>query len=347
VDNGLGCSSKPHTGAVASAQAPFDRYAFPSLRPFTPVLAREPLGVQVGLDQQPSLILADVSAGTEALVNQLDGCHPISELRVWAAERGTSSTELEWVLRVLDDAGLLSEGGRGSTTLNAGAAARGARIRLIGAGVLGKGVAELMLGSGVAVLHLVDNGPPDLDLYPHVGVVGNQAQALAASLGSSVTTRVLVANHWTKPEGVAPQLTVVAGDRLECDRVLADGLVRADQPHLFLRPRAGGVLVGPFVLPGQTACLRCTDLTRRDADPGWPGLLRQLLRIRMAVTPVFAAWAAGMATAQALSFLVGTAPETCGATIEISPTEPATRFRSWPMHPGCGCGWGATAQWDP
>ena len=191
----------------------------------------------------------------------------------------------------------------------------------------------------------IDPEPPDLALYPSSGALGSQAEAFAACCGDSSTTRVQVANHWSKPDGIETDLTIIASERLECDRVLAEGLLRSDQPHLVLRPRAGGVVVGPLVLPGETACLRCTDLVRRDADPAWPTLLPQLLRIRTPVTPALAGWAGGVAAVQALAFLQGSTPETCGATLEVTAADLLTRRRAWPMHPGCGCGWGATAQW--
>jgi bacteriocin biosynthesis cyclodehydratase domain-containing protein len=131
---------------------------------------------------------------------------------------------------------------------------------------------------------------------------------------------------------------------LECDRVVVEHVTRTDQPHLIVRPRAGGVVVGPLVLPGRTACLRCTDLARRDADPVWPTMLAQLQRTSMSVTPALTGWAAGVAAAQALAFLGGSTPETHGATLEICPTDYVTHRRPWAMHPACGCGWRATAQ---
>jgi hypothetical protein len=191
----------------------------------------------------------------------------------------------------------------------------------------------------------VDTDPRDPVVYPASGAVATQAEALKHVLGGVQDTRVQVINHWSKPDGVVPDLTIVASDRIECDRVLSEGLVRADQPHLFIRVRPGGVLVGPLVLPGRTVCLRCTDLTRRDADPAWPTLLQQLCRSRVPVTPVLASWAASVASTQALSLLGGAHPETCGATLEITAPDYRTRWRSWPLHPGCGCGWGTTAQW--
>lgn len=307
------------------------------------MLSRGAGSLQVGLDQVPALVLADVPPGTERLLSLLDGAHPLLELRDWSVRLGLRASELDWLLGNLDDAGLLSDGDSGE---HPELALRTRRIRLVGAGRLGHSVAVLLCRTGLEVLHLVDNDPPDPVLYRGVGAIGNQAAALAAVLDGSTGTEVRVANHWTKPDGDEPDLTIVASDRAECDRVVTDGLVRADQPHLILRSRAGGAVVGPLVHPGRSACVRCTDLTRRDGDPAWPVMLPQLMRLTVGVTTALTAWAAGVAVAQALAFLTRGTAETCGATLEMTPEDYRTRFRAWPMHPGCGCGWGTTAQWD-
>ncbi len=307
------------------------------------MLTRGPGSLQIGVDQSPALVVADVAPGAKRLLALLDGAHPLPELHTCSVQLGLRPGDLDWLLRNLDQAGLLSEGGRSTASDDLGLRER--RIRLIGAGALGRSVAVLLCRSKLGVLHIIDNDAPDPALYRPSGAIGSQATALASLLGDSAHTAVRVANHWTKPEAVSPDLTIVASDRAECDRVITAGLVRTDQPHLVLRARAGGAVVGPLVLPGHTACVRCTDLTRRDADPAWPTLLPQLMRIAVPVTAALTDWAAGMAVAQTLSFLNRATAETSGGTIEISPEDYQTHFRSWPMHPRCGCGWDATAQW--
>ena len=39
---------------------------------------------------------------------------------------------------------------------------------------------------------------------------------------------------------------------------------------------ADRAVVGPLVVPGRSACLRCLELHRTDRDPGWPGVAAQL-----------------------------------------------------------------------
>jgi hypothetical protein len=184
-------------------------------------------------------------------------------------------------------------------------------------------------------LHVFDDRPPDPALYPAAGVLSRGADALCAA----TPARAHPLSHWSKPESVPMDLTVIAVDGPEVDRVVTDHLVRSDQPHLLVRSLGDGVCVGPLVMPGRTSCMHCADLARRDADPQWPVVLAQLSRLRLELPAVLVSWAASVAAIQALSFLGGGVPETAGSTLELSATDLVTRMRSWPAHAECGCGW--------
>lgn len=344
---------------MATAPASFGAGPYPALRPSVPVLRRGPGELQVGLDQQPAIVLAGVPDGLEPLIRLFDGTHSLTDLRVRCAALAVAGEQLDWCLRTLGEAGLLADPRSPRHAMDdrqhrrEDDRVRSARVRLVGAGRLGRAVAELLVSSGIADLHLVDGEPADPSsdrLVPAEQTSSvpprTRAQSLAAGLDRSTGTRVSVVNHWSKPDGLVPQLTVLAGDRLESDRLVSDGLLRDDQPHLLLRGGTQGAVVGPLVLPGRTACVRCTDHARSDADPAWPVLLPQLARNGFRLSPAAVAWAASVATTQALAFLQGGAPESCGATIELSVPDYLTGWRPWAMHPGCGCGWGSTAQWN-
>lgn len=89
-----------------------------------------------------------------------------------------------------------------------------------------------------------------------------------------------------RPRSPAP-VVVVAHGIVEPRR--ASALVAADVPHVPVVFAAGGVEVGPLVVPGRTACLACVAAHRRDADPAWPLLAAQLLgRPQAAVDPLLA-----------------------------------------------------------
>ncbi len=62
-----------------------------------------------------------------------------------------------------------------------------------------------------------------------------------------------------------PTLVLVVGP--EPDRELVDELVREQVPHLLVTAQLESYVLGPFVVPGRTACLRCLDAHAGDRDP--------------------------------------------------------------------------------
>lgn len=316
--------------------APAIRY--PLLRPGTPVLRRGPAELQVGIDSDAAVVVPGAEPALEQLLHLLDGCRSREEIDRQARRWELPTRRVSELLVELGRASLLVDGragaGRGSTE---------APVRLVGASAVGKAVADL-LAPEVGRLHLVDGEPTDPALYPTAGALASQADALQAHLRRTTPARVSVWNHWSKPDGVRLDLTVVTTAMLETDRAIPDELLRSDQPHLFVRATEEVGIVGPLVVPGATACLRCTDLFRRDRDPAWPTLLNQLVRLRACPPPVVTSWAAATAVAQVFSFLNGGRPESCGATVELSGRDHRVRWRPWPAHPGCGCGWRGTAE---
>ncbi len=115
------------------------------------------------------------------------------------------------------------------------------------------------------------------------------------------------------------------------------GWLRRDLPHIGVIFGDERVLVSPVVVPGRTACLRCADLWRRDADPHWPVLATQLVE-RPAATmldPLLRAEA--LAAAARLHLEATDAPHdpphrgyvlTRHGRVEQLPASP---------HPECGC----------
>ncbi|HET8969568.1 MAG TPA: hypothetical protein VFN19_00800 [Candidatus Nanopelagicales bacterium] len=123
-------------------------------------------------------------------------------------------------------------------------------------------------------------------------------------------------------------------------RDTVDELVRADRPHLLLTSVAGRLRVGPFVVPGLTACLRCLDDHATDRDPRHPLVVEQHLepdpldRPDPADLQLALAWAARDVT----SLIGGDRPVTWSATVDVEPGGPVTQ--RWRRHPRCGCAWG-------
>jgi hypothetical protein len=136
-----------------------------------------------------------------------------------------------------------------------------------------------------------------------------------------------------------PDLAVVTG---RAGPGLRAWLMQAQVPHLVAAAEEAIGVVGPLVRPGQTACLRCLDITRASLDPAWPLILAQLAG-RTAEPPAcdaaLAAAVAAQAAAQALAFL-DRAPEPGPAengTLELVLPAWQWRRRSWPQHAACGC----------
>lgn len=299
--------------------------------PYAPIIQRTNDEVQVGVDPDAALVFRGERIG--ALLTLLNGSQSLTAVRRAARAAGLTKPQVRWAFDALDAAGLLTERGAAAYT----AALVPLRVRLIGAGTVGCQIARLLVASGLGTLHVYDNEPPDVALYPSAGVLTSRAEALRSALAETDTT-ISTLSHWSKPEA-ALDLTIVACDSPELDRAITDHLLRIDQPHLVVRCWGNGVSVGPLVLAGQTSCVRCADLARSDADPQWPFVLNQLSRLRLQSPPALPAWAASVAAAQALAFLHGELPESAGATLELSWPDFVTRLRRWPAHPGCGCGW--------
>lgn len=279
--------------------------------------------------------------GLDRLLDHLDGCHSLESILANAAVAGYSAAEVDGVLQRLRAAGLLLDGPAQVTR---------ARIRLIGAGALARDVADLLAGAGAPTFYIVDNDAPDPHVYPASGALGTQADALRAHLGQhrgpSRSPEAIVVNHWSKPERVPVDLTILLPDAAEPDRAALDGLVRADQAHLVVRTSGDQAVVGPLVRPGETSCVRCTDLQRADVDPAWPVMLGQLCRTVLPAPSVLRTWAAATCAAQVLAFLGHGHADTCGATVELSGLDHVLRWRSWPPHRACGCHWHRTAEWS-
>ncbi|MGW4632506.1 TOMM precursor leader peptide-binding protein [Nocardia sp. NPDC004415] len=142
------------------------------------------------------------------------------------------------------------------------------------------------------------------------------------------------------PVGAAGCDLVVLTDALMADPRLSVDLVLRRVPHLQVRVRDGVGVVGPLVLPGETSCLRCADLTRTGFDADWPHLAAQLLGRTGHASP------AGIAATTALTMneleaIVACSPSrrpgTLDATLELDLDTHQVHRRPWPPHPDCGC----------
>jgi hypothetical protein len=121
--------------------------------------------------------------------------------------------------------------------------------------------------------------------------------------------------------------------------VLVNELADLGIPHLLVSAFEGHGSVGPLVLPGETACLQCLDLTRRDQDPAWPIVTARLGGYppgEIACDAPLATLVAAAATGHALAHVEGRRPPVTNGTMDVMP-DWCWKRRSWSPHPQCRC----------
>lgn len=125
----------------------------------------------------------------------------------------------------------------------------------------------------------------------------------------------------------------------ELSRSDLDPHVRAGRAHLPVTAGPRGWTVGPLVVPGASACVRCVDAHRGEHDPRRALVVDQLAGRRSAPPdPVLAELAVRWAVRDVLTHLDGGQPSTWSATVELGPDLRPHR-RPWTRHPHCGCSW--------
>lgn len=263
---------------------------------------------------------------------------------------------------------VLRADGDGAATLRG----RGERaVAITGLGRLGVGLALTLAGAGVGTLVLDDARPVrpadlggpgyrarDLGLprreaaarlvtatAPRVRTVGGVGDGRAGLLGGVGTVGTVGDRFGPGDAGtaLAVDLAVLVA-RGAADPRWAHAQLAAGTPHLAIVVREADVAIGPLVLPGRTACLRCLDLHRSGADPRWPAVATQLAAPDPDGDPgeetAIATAAAGLAAGHALALLDGRASALLGASLEIELPGLVPRLRTWQPHPACGCiGW--------
>lgn len=169
-----------------------------------------------------------------------------------------------------DDARALSGWARARGTTGAAAvAARADRsVAVVGSGRIGGVVVDVLASSGVGTVLLDDVR----EVRPgDVGVGGLRERDVGRRRDDALGE--LVAHRYSGfrvcgPSHDAPDLVVlVVEERLATLRTAR--LVSEGVPHLVVTVAGWGARVGPFVVPGETACVRCVDLHEADAERRW------------------------------------------------------------------------------
>lgn len=117
-------------------------------------------------------------------------------------------------------------------------------------------------------------------------------------------------------------------------------LVASGTPHLVVTCQERIGRVGPLVVPGATPCRHCVTLARRDRDPGWAQVWRQLdPRSAPDADSSLVGMTAHLATSHVLEWMTGGEPPTLTGQLELVAPEGSTRLLPVSRHPECGCAW--------
>jgi len=275
----------------------------PYLKPGLRRVWRDDATLQFGLDPDRAVVVTDLEPPVARFIDTLTGATDLQDTLARAEADGVDGDTAANVLKVLADAGVLDDADADAgplrsltpiererlapdlaaralistepgTGLRALRVRRNATVRVTSSNRVGSAVATLLAGSGVGHLVLTDQRPA---VGTDIGPAGLRAVDVGhpRTVGMRrVLTELAPSTRLTQRTTHRPDLVVIAADD-EPDRAAAIELVRDGIPHLVVGVRETVGVVGPFVIPGSTACLHCLDLHRTDLDPGWPALLAQ------------------------------------------------------------------------
>ena len=339
----------------------------PALKPGLLPVWRDRDTLQIGIDPRRAVALTGM-ADAAWVISLLDGSRDRAQVIAAARDRGMPAELADRVLTLLAAGGALDDfpagtyrvlsrqlrarlapelaatslaHGYGDGGARALARRRAAHVRVLGGGRLEPAITAILAASGIGQVDGGDARPAEPAPTEPAPAQARAAQARAARAGRARAGRGQAGRGQPGQAPVTrPDLVVLVG---VTDPELAARLMRERIPHLAASPSEAIGVVGPLVLPGRSACLRCLDLARTDRDPAWPLILAQLAGRQPdppACDASLAAAVAAQAAAQALAFTDRPdqpGPVTNG-TLELVLPGWQWRRRTWPPHPDCTCG---------
>ena len=303
----------------------------PALKPGLLAVWRNRDTVQIGVDPRRAIALTGMRRAA-ALLGLLDGSRDLAQVLGTAGEFGISVEVADRVITLLAAGGALhdfpgsaframphglrtrlapelataalahGDGDGGARIL---ARSQSACVRVEGLSRIGLCVASMLAASGIGMV-ISTGRPPGAGPGPAPPpLMGPSPPSGSPPSGSPQPTGFPPPAGKSVPAGTSyrPDLVILADSYR---RELPEALKRDNVPHLAAAASEAIGVVGPLVLPGDTACLRCLDLTRAERDPAWPLILAQLTRGGAeppACDTVLAAAVAAQAAAQTLAFV--------------------------------------------
>ena len=138
-----------------------------------------------------------------------------------------------------------------------------------------------------------------------------------------------------------PDLVVLLSEG-PLDRERTDEMVREGRAHLVVESGPDTWTVGPLVVPGVTACLRCVDATLAEEDDRRAVVVSQLVGNEVPSDALLQSLALSWAVRDARTYLAGRTPASWSASVILTrDDEPVVR--PWLRHPHCGCAWALIA----
>jgi bacteriocin biosynthesis cyclodehydratase domain-containing protein len=371
VREGLVC----HARSVRTAPLPANRgptaesLRRPALLPGLVQFRRDATTVQLGLEAPRAVVLAGLTPGHHKLLASLDGSRDREDVHRLAARLGLTRQDVSDLLRLLHRHGLVVDAdvvsasevhsdderarlapdlaslalrhGSDATARSVLRRRQRSWVEVRGASRVGSAVATLLAAAGIGRVSVADPLPVGL---ADVGPTGLLLPDVGGSREVAARERVRTvapSARATRSTGPATPELVVLAPPTGPDQTLVATWSRRSTPHLLAFVRETTGVVGPLVVPGETCCLFCLDLHRRDLDPGWPVIAAQLGRgpANQACDVGLATLVAAQAALQALAYVDGSDPVVLDGTLETSLSTGLTRRRSWSPHPTCGCRW--------
>lgn len=300
-------------------------------RPHHPILRRSAQSLQFGVGPGGSVEVSGADPALGRLLLDWRGGQASEEFVARAVAAGVDEPVAHAVLDELRDAGALVDAAAHDRVV---AARADAHVLVTGDGPLLAGVATTLAAAGVGRLAVVGEG---VVLAEDVGTFTDSDRGRPRAAAAARAVRRAAPDTPCEPGVPRGRVDlVVLTDRLHPEQ-------QPTTPQLLVRLVDGLGLVGPLVLPGRSACLRCLDLHLAAGDPCWPTVAADMAGKVGTADPATAAATAAIAAAQALAALdafvgTGPAPPTLDGILEIDPRRGTLRRGHWPPHPRCTCG---------
>jgi hypothetical protein len=170
--------------------------------------------------------------------------------------------------------------------------------------------------------------------------------ALLGDLGTDPAPHLAPAALVPASERTGPARAGLVLCRGELDRERLDPWLQDGLAHLVVRLLDDAAVVGPLVVPGSTACLRCLDEHQAVEDPEHLAVVERYAAACAVprrdgtpdpVDPVLGTLATCWAVRDLRAHLDGVRPPTWSTTVTIGPA--GLTAATWLRHPACWCAW--------